>query len=124
MSLCRIFAICMCAGPFVGGIVAWLLGSPVWHGVVYGILIGQSPIMLFLTVMPLLLGAMALWRPEYPRCLCGRRSYEYVASVSNQRSQYRCERCKRDFLLDCNTFQLMNGNGVATPYMTHSERGR
>jgi hypothetical protein len=127
MSLCQIMPFFIFASAIVGGVIAWAVGARISSGVTLGMAAGVSPVFL----LGLLVGLMQLWRPDCPRCLCGRRRYDYVETIkpdevnlSSWKYHYRCLRCRRNFLQSGNAFEVMDENGALAPYMIHSEWGR
>jgi len=126
MSFCRLVPIFIVASAIVGGLIARLVGTNILYGVALGMCVGFSPLLL----LALVVGLMHLWRPDHPQCLCGHRSYDYVATIrpnEDPRSwgyRYRCLHCGQNFVAGGHAFQVLDENGLRQPYMTHSDWGR
>lgn len=118
------FFLCIAAGSAV----AHYTSTPIINGAGIGMIVGVAPIV-GLTMLGVLI---PWWRPDLPRCRCGKTKYGEYESIGSMLDplthewcyENQCPKCGRHYKSKSNVVYEVMPDGTMTPYMKTSRWGR
>ena len=127
VNLYRLYPILLGACIGAGALIAKSIEASLLSGAFYGLLVGVLP----MAVLGVLHAGMMWWRPDLPRCKCGKTKYgEYEYIGPNEEFsedtwyENRCPKCGRHYKSKASVVVECDANGSTIPFMKVSRWGR
>ncbi len=127
MNLSSILPLIMILFALIGAAVSWWLGGT-WY---LGASIGLAAVFAPLVLLGITVKLFTLWRPDLPKCACGRCDYDFVPTdkaipeaQNTKEYHYCCRHCGAVYVMSDNNLSLIDEQGDRRTYMTHTKWGR